>query len=37
VKECWLVLGSEKQIEVHHHHRQAEQFAESAVTDQAER
>jgi hypothetical protein len=36
VKECWLVLGSEKQIEVHHH-RQAEQFAESAVTDQAER
>ena len=30
VKECWLVLGPEKQIEVHHQ-PQGEQFAEHAL------
>ncbi|MBI5383803.1 MAG: Uma2 family endonuclease [Verrucomicrobia bacterium] len=30
VKECWLVLGPEKQIEVHRQ-PQGEQFAESAI------
>lgn len=30
VKECWLVLGPEKQIEVHRQ-PQGEQFAEHAV------